>query len=44
MFPGGRGSVRTWAPFIRQLPAQGQDFLVIGGSVSAWRSGMLRYK
>lgn len=27
-FPAGGGSVRTWDPFIRQVPAQGQDFLV----------------
>lgn len=43
-FPGGRGSERTWAPFQRQFPWQGQDFLVIGGSVSAWQAGMPWWK
>lgn len=27
-FPAGRGSVRTWDPFISQVPAHRQDFLV----------------
>ena len=41
-FPGGTAlHLLTWAPFLTQLPALGQDSLVIRGSVSARRAGRL---